>query len=525
MDAKFDCIEQEGFKCKQPVSDSANITVPVRFVNRTGSYRCKTDGIRLENMNPCRFNETQVQVSENKLNSWCEAHSALEGRQLIVNCAFSIDVENFTVEYNKTVVASYTKSFCQTSDVCSFGHNPHSAIVKLDNPGNLHGELRCHPDHPTLQLEVKSCSVDTKRDTESNVTGDDKTQQENITVVENSQINFTFELQSIAEEKFRIDVKVCQDALLHRVCGCRWFAVNKPKCSNERNNFTCEVDNSGMHMSFLVKRTDSDIFWMNLGHSSTPALLKHTQLQVTCPPRLTLMSTQVVELTSVADGLSVGLRSYTSNITKYLTKSDSGETIREVTYELSGHPPMFNLTLRLAPKSWTGLGNWTLKVENEFGDTSITFEFISTITQTDLSPSSEDPQESVTTLAIISGCLLSVAAFSVGILLLCVIKMRHGVWGRRRSQFLVPASGSRDNTEEHQVGGLNETGGFQPISHTVAFGAELMEPTPSPRRADGLIYGELEFSDRTPSNVIIGSLPNTQYAQINFADLDYPSQK
>ncbi|XP_025103107.1 uncharacterized protein LOC112569515 [Pomacea canaliculata] len=97
--------------------------------------------------------------------------------------------------------------------------------------------------------------------------------------------------------------------------------------------------------------------------------------------------------------------------------------------------------------------------------------------------------------------------------------------GRRRSQFLVPASGSRDNTEEHQVGGLNETGGFQPISHTVAFGAELMEPTPSPRRADGLIYGELEFSDRTPSNVIIGSLPNTQYAQINFADLDYPSQK
>ncbi|XP_025103104.1 uncharacterized protein LOC112569513 [Pomacea canaliculata] len=167
MDAKFDCIEQEGFKCKQPVSDSANITVPVRFVNRTGSYRCKTDGIRLENMNPCRFNETQVQVSENKLNSWCEAHSALEGRQLIVNCAFSIDVENFTVEYNKTVVASYTKSFCQTSDVCSFGHNPHSAIVKLDNPGNLHGELRCHPDHPTLQLEVKSCSVDTKRDTET----------------------------------------------------------------------------------------------------------------------------------------------------------------------------------------------------------------------------------------------------------------------------------------------------------------------------------------------------------------------
>lgn len=95
------------------------------------------------------------------------------------------------------------------------------------------------------------------------------------------------------------------------------------------------------------------------------------------------MSTQVVELTSVADGLSVGLMSYTSNIKKYLMKSDSGETIREVTYELSGHPPMFNLTLRLAPKSWIGLGNWTLKVENEFGDTSITFEFISTITQSE----------------------------------------------------------------------------------------------------------------------------------------------
>lgn len=114
------------------------------------------------------------------------------------------------------------------------------------------------------------------------MTGDDKTQRENITVVENSQINFTYELQSIAEEKFRIDVKVCQDALLHRVCGCRWFDVNKPKCINERDKFTCEVDNSGMHMSFLVKRTDSDIFWMSLSHESTPAVLKHTQLQVIC---------------------------------------------------------------------------------------------------------------------------------------------------------------------------------------------------------------------------------------------------
>lgn len=114
------------------------------------------------------------------------------------------------------------------------------------------------------------------------MTGDDKTQRENITVVENTQINFTHELQSINKEKFRIDVKVCQDELLHRVCACSWFDVNKVKCSNDNNNFTCEADNSEMRMSFLVKRTDSDIFWMNLGHKSTPALLKHTQLQVTC---------------------------------------------------------------------------------------------------------------------------------------------------------------------------------------------------------------------------------------------------
>lgn len=34
--------------------------------------------------------------------------------------------------------------------------------------------------------------------------------------------------------------------------------------------------------------------------------------------------------------------------------------------------------------------------------------------------------------------------------------------------------------------------------------------------ADGLIYGELTFADRTTSDIIIGSLPNTQYAQISF---------
>lgn len=52
------CITQEGFECKKPVSEVAEISVPARFVNQSGTYRCIPDGYST-NIQPCQFYQTK----------------------------------------------------------------------------------------------------------------------------------------------------------------------------------------------------------------------------------------------------------------------------------------------------------------------------------------------------------------------------------------------------------------------------------------------------------------------------------
>ncbi|XP_025103206.1 uncharacterized protein LOC112569597 [Pomacea canaliculata] len=58
------CIEQEGVKCKQPVSDVAEIIVPIKFASRLGAYGCTTGTLSLENIKLCRSFNTQSKVEE-----------------------------------------------------------------------------------------------------------------------------------------------------------------------------------------------------------------------------------------------------------------------------------------------------------------------------------------------------------------------------------------------------------------------------------------------------------------------------
>ncbi|XP_025100601.1 uncharacterized protein LOC112567925 [Pomacea canaliculata] len=166
IDAQLHCIRQEGFDCSESVSDKAIIGVPERFVNREGSFRCNMNGYSPGNFSFCRFlaNKGEEPFAA------CEASLANAESQVVLNCSFSVDVESFTVKKNTTVVASFTKSDCQrSSPICTHmpGDNHHIFSVTLDVEDFTHGEYKCHPEDPPPQLQVKGCSLNINKQTET----------------------------------------------------------------------------------------------------------------------------------------------------------------------------------------------------------------------------------------------------------------------------------------------------------------------------------------------------------------------
>lgn len=95
------------------------------------------------------------------------------------------------------------------------------------------------------------------------------------------------------------------------------------------------------------------------------------------------MPSQVVEMTSVAEGMTIGVKSYT-NITKcMMTKLNPKPTTKKVMCEVSGNIPDFNLTLQFARESWIENGNWMLHITTQLGDTNTTFQLIKSATQSE----------------------------------------------------------------------------------------------------------------------------------------------
>lgn len=81
---------------------------------------------------------------------------------------------------------------------------------------------------------------------------------------------------------FLIEVKVCASGKLHKSCKCRWTVDNYLKCTSKCIEMVCEVDNSVMRMSLLVRRMYSEVVWELLEDNSLPVVLNHTKLQVNC---------------------------------------------------------------------------------------------------------------------------------------------------------------------------------------------------------------------------------------------------
>ncbi|XP_025100590.1 uncharacterized protein LOC112567918 [Pomacea canaliculata] len=163
---KLHCLRQEGFECSESVTDKSIIGVPERFVNREGSFRCNMNGHKPGNFSSCRFlaNKGEEPFAA------CEASLANAESQVVLNCNFSVDVESFIVMKNTTVVSSFTKSDCQSSSpICTHmpGDNHHIFSVTLDVEDFTYGEYKCHPEDPPPQLQVKGCSLNINKQTES----------------------------------------------------------------------------------------------------------------------------------------------------------------------------------------------------------------------------------------------------------------------------------------------------------------------------------------------------------------------
>lgn len=114
-----------------------------------------------------------------------------------------------------------------------------------------------------------------------------QTHLEEITIKESTQANFSYHLGSetsdtVNDSVFAIEIKLCENGSYHGVCRCRWLSEKNVQCKNQKNVAACDVHNSEMRFSFLVKRTYNDIKWELYRQDSTPHVIKLTTLQVTC---------------------------------------------------------------------------------------------------------------------------------------------------------------------------------------------------------------------------------------------------
>lgn len=88
MDGEIQCLKQEGFQYKQPVSEIAEISVPTRYKGRSGTYRCIDNGSGPEDVMPCRFyerhKERQREINVPQTTSIILQYNDEEERKLLV---------------------------------------------------------------------------------------------------------------------------------------------------------------------------------------------------------------------------------------------------------------------------------------------------------------------------------------------------------------------------------------------------------------------------------------------------------
>ncbi|XP_025100582.1 uncharacterized protein LOC112567913 isoform X2 [Pomacea canaliculata] len=249
-------------------------------------------------------------------------------------------------------------------------------------------------------------------------------------------------------------------------------------------------------------------------------LNRSVSILVKCPPQFSSVAAEDLDLSrNKQDGLNISIRSHTQNISKCEMKESSRQEVKKVECKPIGSPPDFNLTLLFGVQSWIGEGNWTLFLTNDVGTSEKTFLFKQKTALNDAK--SPGPEEWKMILLIVSACLLGVTVFVAVALILCILKntKRHESERPHRTR-MMSARTIENNNDQHQDDIYNNVTEDEAVSLPRASSAsetQLQESASGGRNPDGLIYGDLDFSNKTATNMIIGSESETQYADIHFA--------
>ncbi|PVD27297.1 hypothetical protein C0Q70_12452 [Pomacea canaliculata] len=75
VDDELQCLTQEGFECKQPVSQIAEISLPSRFVNSSGTYKCIA-GSGHGNVQSCQVGKRHQESQQEKKQEFIELENS-----------------------------------------------------------------------------------------------------------------------------------------------------------------------------------------------------------------------------------------------------------------------------------------------------------------------------------------------------------------------------------------------------------------------------------------------------------------
>lgn len=104
---------------------------------------------------------------------------------------------------------------------------------------------------------------------------------EEIIVKENTLNSFRFQPKAETsntskDSVFIIEFKLSENENNHVVCRCRWIFENTALCKVLENVAICNVYNSEILLSLVIKRTQRDIMWELYRHNSASHAVKLT---------------------------------------------------------------------------------------------------------------------------------------------------------------------------------------------------------------------------------------------------------
>ncbi|PVD27194.1 hypothetical protein C0Q70_12348 [Pomacea canaliculata] len=403
-------------------------------------------------------------------------------------------------------------------------------------------------------------------------------------VSENSNVNLTFWLNTSvckqSDVKYRIEVNTKTDKNTQEHEG--QIAQRNGQCAAVLPRSVGCLSQAGPAVFYKkVNRSHVEIewtwTWQNKDSRKFYTLKKILKLNVSCPPQF-VNSTVKIDSSSDEQTITLNVKSYSSATGKCVLTPLSllHNTQRQVTCNIRGEPPDLDLSFPFANEN-RSIKEWILTYQNEGGSANITIILNKNIEDgTEKDPLFTDKNGKMGPLIFTFSVLLIVIIIALVIVAALVVRKKRkenngnttsleekssdlrgsftediSTDSHLHNHTYVSASSVR-NQKKGRSKGESSSG---PVEETytsatevrakkrqeklddvacdaddaddadVSSSEEIMvaEPTSGVKNSDGLVYGDLDFSNKTTfNNVANESVSETEYAAINFTAMVPP---